>query len=359
MATGPATQLADVIVPEIFDPYMQNLTEEKTRIIQAGAVVSDADLLSKLQGGGLTFQTPSWKDLDNEAENIMTDDADDVYGSPPYTASNNSVPKKIESLKEISVRLSRHQSWSSVELAAVLAGAEPMAAIANLVSGYWARRRQAAFIALMNGVIADNEAAPVGSEHVQGDLTYDVAPGSTTFQQGITEFSTKNFLRAALTMGDSQEDLGMVMMHSLVYHKALLQNLIEFIPDSINGQAVEIPTFLGRTVIVDDGMPNDGQVFDTWLFGAGFCRFASSAPSKPSEMERAPRAGGGAGQDILHTRVHWCFHPVGFRYNGTAPNGGPSNASTANNLANAGSWFRVYPERKQIKFARLRTIEVA
>jgi hypothetical protein len=40
MAIG-ATRLADVIVPEIFDPYMQNISEEKTNIINSGAVVAD------------------------------------------------------------------------------------------------------------------------------------------------------------------------------------------------------------------------------------------------------------------------------------------------------------------------------
>jgi hypothetical protein len=51
------------------------------------------------------------------------------------------------------------------------------------------------------------------------------------------------------------------------------------------------------------------------------------------------------------------IHPVGHRYDASAPAGGPSNASTTNNLANATSWKRVFPERKQIKIARLITRE--
>ena len=51
------------------------------------------------------------------------------------------------------------------------------------------------------------------------------------------------------------------------------------------------------------------------------------------------------------------MHPAGHAYAGTPANGGPSNAATANNLAAAASWNRVYPERKQIKIARLRTTE--
>ena len=74
-------------------------------------------------------------------------------------------------------------------------------------------------------------------------------------------------------------------------------------------------------------------------------------------VERKEAAGLGGGQDILYDRVEWCLHPVGHAYIGTPPVGGPSNATTANNLANAGSWRRVFTERKQIKIARLITRE--
>ena len=362
--TVAVTRLADVIVPEIFDPYQQVLTEEKTRIIQSGAVVMDAALSAKLNGGGLTFKTPSFKDLENDAEDVMTDDYDDVYGHPtfgvsaPYAGTlGNSYPNKITTLMELSVRLSRHKSWSSVALASVLAGADPMHAIANLTAGYWARRRQAVFIALMIGLFADNAAAPTGADtHLINDLTYDASLGG--FAPGVSEFSAANFLRAALTMGDSQQDLGMVLMHSIVFHKAQLNHLIDFVPDAVNEDAEDIPFFLGRRVIVDDGMPNDGKIFDTWLFGPGAVRMGVGTNDMPVELERHARAGNGAGQDVLHTRVEWCLHPVGYRYNGTAPNGGPSNAASTNNLAHLDSWQRVYPERKQIKIARLKTQEL-
>jgi hypothetical protein len=371
MALG-IVSLNDVVVPEIFNPYMQNITEQKTRIIQSGAAVMDAAISAALAGAGMTFKTPSFKDLDDELEDIMTDDEDDVYNTTdgganlpdtygvPYAGTRvNSNPRKIGSLTEICVRLSRHMSWSSLQLAATLAGKDPLAAITNRVAYFWARRRQAAFVACVIGILADNAAAPTGTEHVINDLTFDASLGGV-FQQGVTEFTTANFLRTALTMGDSQEDLGMVVMHSVVFHKAQLNNLIEFVPDAINNNAVDIPFFLGRRVIVDDGMPVDvtGKIFETWLFGAGAFRMGVGSPNHATELERAPRAGNGAGQDILHTRVEWCLHPVGYQFTPTAQGGGPSNAATAGNLAHLDSWKRVFPERKQIKIARLRTIEL-
>ncbi|AND74859.1 major head protein [Pseudomonas phage NP1] len=343
MASG-VTRIADVVVPEIFSPYVQQMTQEKSRLIRSGAITLDAQLNSALAGGGLTFNEPSFKDLDNDAENVSTDD--------PAT---DSTPNKIGTATEIQVRLSRNNSWSSMDLSGDLAGADPMQAIANRVSDYWTRRQQAAFVATLNGVFADNAAAPTGTEHVQNDMTHDVSGAS--FVDGVTNFSAEAFIDATATMGDSMEDLTMVMVHSIVYARMLKNNLIDFVSDSVNGNAVRIPTFLGREVIVDDGVPRSSGVFNTWLFGRGAVRGGMGSPKVPTEVDRKPAAGNGGGQDILFNRTEWIIHPVGHAYAGTPPNGGPSNASTTNNLAHADSWKRVFSERKQIRIARLITRE--
>jgi hypothetical protein len=346
MATG-ITKIADVVVPEIFSPYVQQLTEEKSRLIQSGAVTVDAGLAALLAGGGLTFNDPSFKDLDNDAENVASDNE-----------ATLSTPNKIGTATEIQVRLSRNNSWSAMNLTADLAGADPMQAIANRVSDYWVRRLQVAFVATLTGVFADNAAAPTGTEHTQNDMTHDVS--GAVFADGVTNFSAEAFLDAAVTMGDSMQDLGLVFMHSIVYNRALKNNLIDFIPDSTNSAAVGIPTFLGRQVIVDDGTPRSSGVFQTWLFGGGAVRMAQAAPrtSPATELDRVPGAGNGSGQDILHSRLELIMHPVGHKYAVASPaSGGPSNASTAGNLAHADSWARVFSERKQIKIARLITRE--
>lgn len=343
MASG-VTRIADVVVPEIFSPYVQQMTQEKSRLIRSGAITLDAQLNSALAGGGVTFNEPSFKDLDNDAENVSTDD--------PAT---DSTPNKIGTATEIQVRLSRNNSWSSMDLSGDLAGADPMQAIANRVSDYWTRRQQAAFVATLNGVFADNAAAPTGTEHVQNDMTHDVSGAS--FVDGVTNFSAEAFIDATATMGDSMEDLTMVMVHSIVYARMLKNNLIDFVSDSVNGNAVRIPTFLGREVIVDDGVPRSSGVFNTWLFGRGAVRGGMGSPKVPTEVDRKPAAGNGGGQDILFNRTEWIIHPVGHAYAGTPPNGGPSNASTTNNLAHADSWKRVFSERKQIRIARLITRE--
>lgn len=349
MASG-TVQISDVVVPEIFTPYVQQMTEQKSRLIASGAVVRDGQLDSDLAGGGITFNRPSFKDLDNDAENISTDNP-----------ASSSTPNKIATATEIQVRLSRNNSWSSMDLSAALAGVDPMQAIAARVSDYWVRREQAAFVATMTGVFANNATA-TDAYHTQNDMTHDVS--GAAFSDGLTNFTAEAFIDACLTMGDSMDSLGMIMVHSVVYARMLKNNLIDFIPDSTNSVATPnagasrgIPTFLGRMVIVDDGVPFSGGVFQSWLFGAGAVRNGRGAPKVPTETERKPAAGDGGGQELLFNRVEWVIAPVGLAYVGTAPSGGPSNANTSNNLAAAGSWRRVFGERKQIKIARLITRE--
>ena len=345
------TKIADVVVPEIYTPYKQLVTEQKSALIQSGVVARDASIDTLLNGGGLTFNTPSWKDLDNDEENTSTDNE-----------ASFSVPKKIGTVTEISVRLNRNQSWSAMDLAADLAGSKPMTAIGNRVGYYWTRRLQAMFIATMQGVFADNAAAPTAGEHVQNDLTNNIS--GAAYSAGVTDFSAEAFIDTAVTMGDSAEALGMCFMHSIVYARAQKNNLIDFIPDA-NG-VVNIPTFLGRRVVVDDGLPNPAGsgaaqtaagIYHTWLFGGGAVRYGVGTPETPFETDRLPSAGDGGGQEVMYDRVQWCLHPVGHAYVGTPPNGGPTNAATANNLASATSWRRVFTERKQIKIARLITRE--
>ncbi len=348
-------QIADVVVPEIFAPYVQTATEQKSNLIDSGVVVRDAALDANLAGGGTTFNAPSWRDIDDDS-NIL---ADRVSSDNPATIA---VPNKIQTNQEIATRLSRNQSWKTMDLVAALAGSDPSTAIANRVAAYWRRRLQAVFVATWTGIFADNaQVAPnddpragITNNAAQDDLTVDI---SGVFTPGVTDFSAEAFIDAVTTAGDSQEDFTTVFMHSIVYARAQKNNLIDFVPDSVNADAANIPTFLGRRVIVDDTMPNAAGVFDTWIFGSTASRWGVGNPKVPAEVEREASEGNGGGSESLYSRIEWTMHPVGYRWLGGVvanPDGGPDNTEIADGVNN---WARTFPERKQIKAARLITTE--
>ncbi len=356
-----AVKVSDVVVPEIFGPYAQQLTQEKARIIQSGVMVVDPLLSQMLVGGGSTYNIPSWLDLDASdstgSENVATDDIADIQtasfenGTPTDTNRGDATPQKISTATEIAARLVRNQSWSSTGLSRELAGSDPMQAIAGRVAYYWTRRLQRIFVQSWNGIIADNLLAPNGADtHTQDDLINNISGGS--FVDGVTNFSSEAFIDTAQLMGDSEMSLTVIMVHSVVYSRMQKNNLIDFIPDA-RGE-INIPTFLGREVIVDDGMPRTSTVYDSWLFGPAAAQFGEALDDVPTEITREALAGNGAGQEILTTRRVYMVHPTGHAFVQAAiPNGGPSNA----NMAAAANWSRVYPERKQISFAVLRTRE--
>lgn len=336
------TRIADIVVPEIFAGYVQTLTQEKSRLVQSAALTMDQRLSDNLNGGGLTFNEPFYHDLlsteGDHAENISTDKGPD------------STPDNIQASTEIQIRMSRNKSWGSADLTAALAGNDPMNAIANRVADWRVRRLQAAWLATMKGVFATNDAAPSAqSTHTQKDLTLDIS----TQTGDAAKFSASAFISATGLMGDSMGQLTMVMMHSIVYQQLQRLNLIDFIPDA-RGE-VNIAYYQGREVIVDDGMPNANGAFHTYLIGAGATALGAGSPKVPVAVKRNEEANNGAGEEILFNRWEWIIHPVGHAWRGTAASkGGPSNTE----LGAAGTFDRVYRERKMIRIARLITKEV-
>ena len=336
------TRLSDLIVPEIFAGYVQTLTAEKSRLVQSGALVVDSGLSDLLSGGGSTFNAPFYHDLESdEGDGLSTKNhAENV-------SNDNGAESKSDNIKagaEIQVRMSRNKSWGSADLTGSLTGSDPLMAIANRVAAFRTRRLQAAWLATMKGVFVTNDAAPSGgSTHTAKDLTFESAD----------KFSSSAFISACGLMGDSMNELSMILMHSIVYQQLMRNNLIDFIPDA-RGE-VNIPYYMGREVIVDDGCPTAGGKFESFLFGAGATVLGTGNAKVPVEVKRNPHANNGGGEEELFNRWEWAIHPVGHAWKGSAAsNGGPTNSE----LATAGAFIRVFRERKQIKIARLITQEL-
>jgi hypothetical protein len=255
------------------------------------------------------------------------------------------------------VSVLRSKAWSAMDITSVLNNkqADPMQVILDRAANYWVLREQAMFLAIMAGVFADNDAAPAASEHVQGDLTLDISGAS--YVLGETTFSASAAIDAANLMGDSSNDLAVIFAHSKVKARMEKEDLIDFIRDSEGNVIGE--SYRGYELIVDDSMPNSSGVYETWFFARGACALGVGPTKVPVAVDRDESSGNNSGEEKLYTRVNKLIHPMGHTYAGTAPTGGPTNAATTNNFANAASWSRVYPQRKQVKVARLITRENA
>ncbi len=329
-------QIAQVVVPEVFTPYVQVLTATKSEFVQSGVMETNELFNQLLAGGGENFKLPFWPDLSDTEPNVSDD------------SESPATPLNISGNREQARRHNLNQAWKTADLAGQLAGSDPMDAIAQRVAAYWSRVLQTRLILSAQGVIADNIA------NDSGDMVHSIVVAGAGVPGATNLFNGDAFLEAAQTMGDRADEVTAVAMHSQVFTQAQKNNLIEFIPEA-EGR-IQIPTYLGRRVIVDDGLPAttvSGNVqYSTYLFGAGAFAFGTFPPPLATEVDRLPLQGNGGGTEVLVSRNQHLIHPRGFRFTEASMMG---EAATYAELATASNWDRVYPERKQIRFAELRT----
>ena len=305
----PKTTVADVIVPEVFNPYVVQQTAELSALYQSGIVATSDELNSLAASGGRLINMPFWNDLDGDDEVLSDIAALDV--------------ERITSGQDIAALLMRGKAWSVNDLAKALSGDDPMATIGQMVAGYWARRMQATLLSILTGVFA----APSMAANV-----YDTDD----------RISADNTILAIQCLGDAKSKLTGFMMHSAVEADLARQDLIDFVKDSTG--SVEIPTYLGKRVIVDDGCPVANGVYTTYIFGQGAIGYGEGGAPVPTETTRDALSG----DDILVNRRHFILHPRGVRWTDAEVAGSsPTNAE----LADPANWLRVY-EPKNVRIVK-------
>jgi len=132
-----ATLRSDLIIPEIFTPYVIEQSTIRDAFLSSGVVQPMAEL--NATEGGDYINVPFFKaNLTGDFE-VLTD-------------SSSLTPGKITADKQVGVVLHRGRAFESRDLAALAAGADPMAAIAAKVSEYIANQRQKDLIKCLEGV---------------------------------------------------------------------------------------------------------------------------------------------------------------------------------------------------------------
>ncbi len=307
------TTLSDVIVPELFTKYVVQKTMELSALFNSGIVTNNAEFDRLASEAAPIHNMPFFEDLQGDSENV--------------TEGTDLTAKKITSNKDVSTTIRRAAMWSATDLSAALAGADPMAAIGNLVAGFWARDMQKELINILNGVFA----ATTMTNHV---LDVSVEEG------GGANISASVFIDGLQMLGDAQSQLTAVAMHSAVKSYLKKQNLITTQRDS---NSVEFETYQDRRVIVDDGCPYSGGVYTTYLFGNGAIAFGNGNPVGfvATEVDRDKKKGSGV--DYLINRRTFILHPRGVQW--TNSSRAAVESPTRAELANKANWKRVYEDK--------------
>lgn len=328
----PITKISDVIVPELFNPYVINRTMELSAFFQSGIVVNSPEFDRLASEAARTHNMPFFEDLQGESEATLED--------------VKMTPAKIGSNKDVSTTILRQKMWGASNLSAALAGADPAKAIGDLVAAYWARDMQKELISILAGVFGSytpdggTETTPM-SDHIL-DLTKQTSAAAKLI-------SASAFIDACQLLGDAQSQLSGVAMHSATKSYLKKQNLIETQRDSTD---VEFDVYQGRRVTVDDGCPvTKDRVYSTYLFGNGAIAYGNGNPvgHVATETDRDKQTGGGI--DYLINRKAFILHPRGIAYTGVVR----ENVETPlrSELAIAQNWKPVY-ESKQLRIVEIR-----
>lgn len=325
------TTIADMqIVPEKFSQYVTERTTELNTMVKSGIATPDdrvAQLINAAPEGGRFIQLPIWNALDGE---------DDVFGEDDVSIGN------ITSKEERATLLMRQRAWGSTDLARVLGGADPMGAVAQLIADWRNTREQKIYLSILKGIFDKSNGAL--KDHIN-----DIS----TLTEKAACISDAATLDTKQLLGDHYGSLGMVFMHSAVYTYLQKQGMITRNPIFDPSQsAVEMERYLGYTIKVDDGMPVNEGVYDTYFLGKGAFIRQDGTPQGFIGTE-TDRDKIGAKNYLIN---RWCqiIHPRGISWtsNGTYTN--TANKYPANvDLEKAENWELV-ADHKKIAMACLR-----
>lgn len=331
----PITKISDVIVPELFNPYVINRTMELSDFFKSGIVMHSPEFDALASEAARTHNMPFFEDLQGESEATLED--------------VKMTPSKIGSNKDVSTTILRQKMWAATNLSAALAGADPMKAIGDLVALYWARDMQKELIAILAGVFGTTTAGAEGTPAAETRMKDHILDLTAGKSEAAKLISASAFIDGCQLLGDAQSQLTGVAMHSATKSYLKKQNLIETQRDSTD---VEFDTYQGRRVTVDDGCPVtvDG-VYTTYLFGNGAIAYGNGTPvgHVATEMDRDKQTGGGV--DYLINRQAFILHPRGIAYTGAKREHVETPLRTE--LAMAENWKPVY-EPKQLRIVAIK-----
>jgi hypothetical protein len=333
-----ATLRSDIIIPEVFTPYVIEQTTQRDAFLASGVVQPLAEL--NATEGGDFINVPFWKaNLSGDFE-VLTD-------------SSSLTPGKIQADKQVGVILHRGRAFEARDLAALAAGSDPMAAIGAKIADYIANQRQKDLLSALAGVFGSLGAT--SSSAAFFPLTIDGESGDTP-----TVLSPRHVAEAKSLLGDQGDKLTAIAMHSKVYYDLVERKAIDYVSTgeargtsttqsggslvAAYGGSVDVPTYCGLRVIVSDDVQTDGSG-STTEYATYFFTQGAIASGEQMAMQTETDRDILAKSDAMSIDLHYVYHPVGAKWGVTTVN--PTRAQ----LETVGNWSKVY-ETKNLGIVR-------
>jgi hypothetical protein len=314
VASAEYIEITDLTLePEVAGNYLLEQSASLSRLVQSGIAGGDPFISEAAGRGGRTVTLPFWDDLSGNSS-VATDNETEIT-SGQMTSDYDQAQKDY-----------RTKSWKSPAVIPYVAGSDPIAAMLDRYAQYWVREEQTILLQKFAGVFGASSMAvlvnDISSE--DGDNAVDA---NLIDSDAIIDTMHKN--------GDHWDMFKALCMHSVPFKRLQKLDLIDFEPTS--EQNVQIPYYLGREVMVDDGMTatagsTSGYKYSTFLFAKGSIARADCPIKEPIvEVVYKPLEGTGAATYEVVTRRDFILHPRGIRcaVTLTTNNMSPTNAQLA------------------------------
>ena len=258
---------------------------------------------------------------------LLDGDAVNYDGQTDITATST------KTFEQGVVVVGRAKAWVEKDFSHdITGGVDFMDNVAQQVAEYWQDVDQDTMLAILKGVFSmtSTKGAAFVKKH-----TYEV--------DGAMEATTLNSA-IAQACGDRKKKFSMIFLHSAVATNLENLNLISHLKytdkDGVT-RDLELYTWNGKLVVVDDGMPvdesGDTPVYTSYVLGEGSIEYEDIGAKVPYEMARDPKTNGG--QDTLYTRQRKVFAPRGLSYEKASQASlSPTNAE----LSDGGNWDLVH-----------------
>lgn len=333
---------------EVFGAYVdQTENLNRNELLKSGAIVEKPQYASLLpdQTGGNYLTIPIKARIGGTANN--------------YDGNTNITAESRETYTQSRIVVGRANGWTEKDFSSDITGEDFLPA-SQEIAEYWDDVDQKTLLAILKGIFS---MTGTGNVDFVTKHTYDVSDNATEY--GFKETTLNNAIQKAL--GDNKAKFSLAIMHSKIATDLENLKLLAYMKYT-DAQGIErdltLGTLNGRTVLVDDNMPTDtakakyvkakqtdkdalevvdagatkgqvnktdvstdvtgvkagdyvvllpaGDVYTTYVFGAGAIEYTDCGAKVPYEMDRNPEKNGG--ETTLYSRQRKCWSPVGISF---------------------------------------------
>lgn len=314
------TKILDTIQPEQYTKYTNTYAEKHSAFIQSGILVATPSLDAMIIGGGKLVTMPEWQRTDLVDQVIQEDVAIETG--------------KTKAGAQIAHRLERGTGASYTDLAAILAGSNPITQILNDFGDYTVESDQEILRSILKGLFAN------GTGQNKGALLDSHVSDQSEAQNPV--ICPEMVIDARSILGTSRSKITVIAMHSKVKAELEKQNVQtkHFIPASDSKSGFD--TYLGMRVVEDDSLlPDADGVYETFLYATASVGINTATPTDlityETDREKAK------GNNMVYVRRSRVIHPFGLKFTSKKVS---LEFPTNEDLAFAANWEKVHETKK-------------